>query len=258
MTDRQYVKFSVEERVGTLTIDHPPVNALNRGTIEELGAVLTELEGNDEVRALVITGAGQAFIAGADIKEMVNVTSPADAVAVLKGGMDVLNRLDALGIPTIAAVNGYCLGGGNELALACDLRYASDRARFGQPEINLGLIPGFGGTVRLTRLVGAARAAEIMLTGADISAQDALRYGLVNKVVPDVTVVREARNLARLLAAKPAGAMRAILSQIREGYGKSQAEALAAETELFFKAILSADAREGLKAFVEKRPPSFQ
>ncbi len=258
MADYQYLKFTVEERVGTLTIDHPPVNALNRGTLDELGAVLTEIEGGSDVRALILTGAGQAFVAGADIKEMTQVRGPEQAQALLQGGLDVLNRLDNLPIPTIAAVNGYCLGGGNELALACDFRLASDRARFGQPEINLGLIPGFGGTVRLTRLVGPARALEIMLTGADISAQDALRMGLVSRVVPDGTVVREARKLAEVLAAKPLGAVKAILAQVNEGYGLPLAEALALESGRFAALIGSPDAHEGLTAFVEKRKAMFQ
>ena len=258
MANYQYLKFSVEERVGTVTIDHPPVNALNRGTLAELGALLTEVAGRDDVRALILTGAGSAFVAGADIKEMTQVSGPDEALALLQGGLDVLEQLDTLLIPTIAAVNGYCLGGGNELALACDLRLASDRARFGQPEINLGLIPGFGGTVRLTRLVGPARALEIMLTGTDISAQDALRMGLVSRVVPDGTVVREARKLADLLAGKPAGALKAILAQVNEGYGLPLADALALESGRFAALIGSPDAREGLTAFVEKRKPTFQ
>ncbi len=258
MTDYQYLKFSVEDRVGTLTIDHPPVNALNRGTLDELGALLAEIEGRGDVRALIVTGAGQAFVAGADIKEMATVTTPEQAQALLQGGHAVLNRLDSLPIPTIAAVNGYCLGGGNELALACDFRLASDRARFGQPEINLGVMPGFGGTVRLTRLVGPARALEIMLTGADISAQDALRMGLVNRVVPEGTVVREARKLAEILAGKPAGALRAILAQVADGYGLPLPDALALESRQFANLLGSPDAREGLTAFVEKRKPTFQ
>ncbi|HUS16417.1 MAG TPA: enoyl-CoA hydratase-related protein, partial [Chloroflexia bacterium] len=213
---------------------------------------------NADVRAVVLTGAGQAFVAGADIKEMVTVETPEQAQALLSGGIGLLDRIDNLPIPVIAAVNGYCLGGGNELALACDFRIASDRARFGQPEINLGIMPGFGGTVRLPRLVGSARALEIMLTGADISAQEALRIGLVNKVVPEGTVVREARNLARVLSTKPAGATRAILAMVQDGYGKPIGEALAQESRHFAGLLGSADAREGLTAFVEKRKPAFE
>ncbi|HUS16871.1 MAG TPA: enoyl-CoA hydratase-related protein, partial [Chloroflexia bacterium] len=164
MAERQYVKLSIEDRVATVTLDRPPVNALSQALLEELGSVLDEITGNADVRAVVLTGAGQAFVAGADIKEMVTVGTPEQAQALLSGGIGLLDRIDNLPIPVIAAVNGYCLGGGNELALACDFRIASDRARFGQPEINLGIMPGFGGTVRLPRLVGSARALEIMLT----------------------------------------------------------------------------------------------
>jgi enoyl-CoA hydratase len=258
MADRQFVKFTVEDRVGTITIEHPPVNALNSATIEELASVLDEIDGNGDVRALVITGAGQAFVAGADIREIAALQTPEQANALLEQAHTFFNRLDNLPIPVIAAVNGYCLGGGSEIALACDVRFASDRARFGQPEINLGIIPGFGGTVRLTRLVGPARAVEIMLTGADISAQVALRYGRVNNVVPHGTVVREARNLARLLATKPRGAVQAILKLVQDGYGQPAAATLAAERAAFSNLVGSPDMREGLSAFLEKRKPTFQ
>jgi|SRR5579859_585287 len=258
MAERQFVTLSIEERVATVTIDHPPVNALHTATIAEFGSVLDEIADHAAVRALVVTGAGAVFVAGADIKEMAAITSAAQAAALLSGSHSFLNRLDTLPIPVIAAVNGYCLGGGNELALACDFRIASDRARFGQPEINLGLMPGSGGTVRLTRLIGPARALEIMLLGTDISAQDALRYGLVNKVVPEGTALREARTMARVLAGKPTGAVQAILTMVREGYGLPLPDALALESRQFAGLIGGPDAREGLAAFVEKRPPNFQ
>jgi enoyl-CoA hydratase len=258
MADRQFIKLTVEDRVATLTIDHPPVNALDQATLDEIGDALTEIAGNDEARAVVITGAGQAFIAGADIKEMARLESPAEGQALHDRAQRVLDRLDQMPVPVIAAVNGYCLGGGNELALACDFRIASDRARFGQPEITLGIMPGFGGTVRLTRLIGTARALELMLMGTDISAQDALRFGLVNKVVPEGTVVREARNMARVLAGRPAGAVRAILAMTQDAYGKPQDEALDLEWQRFSQLIGTPDMREGLTAFIEKRKPNFQ
>ena len=258
MAERQFVKLSIEDRVATVTIDHPPVNVLDGATIRELADVLGELEGNKDVRAVVITAAGQVFIAGADIKDIAGLQSPEQALPILNEAHSLFDRLDNLPVPVIAAVNGACLGGGNELALACDFRIASDRARFGQPEINLGIIPGFGGTVRLTRLVGPARALEIMLMGTDISAQEALRMGLVNKVVPEGTVVREARNMARVLATKPSGAVQAILSMVQEGYGKPQSEALAMERDHFSNLVGTPDMREGLSAFIEKRKPAFQ
>jgi enoyl-CoA hydratase/carnithine racemase len=184
--------------------------------------------------------------------------TPEQALPILNEAHSLFDRLDNLPVPVIAAVNGACLGGGNELALACDFRIASDRARFGQPEINLGIIPGFGGTVRLTRLVGPARALEVMLMGTDISAQEALRMGLVNKVVPEGTVVREARNMARVLATKPSGSVQAILSMVQDSYGKPQADALAMERDRFSALVGTPDMREGLSAFIEKRKPSFQ
>ncbi len=258
MADWQYVKLSVEDRVAVVTIEHPPVNALDATTLEELGAALDAIEANADARVVVLTGAGQAFVAGADIREIAALQTPEQAANLLAQAHVFFDRLDVFARPVIAAVNGYCLGGGNELALACDIRLASDRARFGQPEINLGIIPGFGGTQRLTRLVGPARAAEIMLTGADISAQEALRYGLVNKVVPDGTVVREARNLGRLLATKSAGAMAAILRLVQVAQSAAPAEGLAEERAAFSALIGTPDMREGLAAFREKRKPAFQ
>lgn len=258
MAARRFIKFEVEDRVGVLTIDNPPVNALSQATLGELDSLLHEIERGDDVRALVVTGAGEMFVAGADIRELGGMTSLEQAAHALGAGQGVLDHLDTLPIPVIAAVNGPALGGGCELVQACDLRIAGDRARFGQPEINLGLIPGFGGTQRLTRLVGTARALEIMLSGTPISAQDALRYGLVNKVVPDGTAVREACALGRLLAAKPTGSVRAILTLAHDGYGQSLPDALAMEREQFSRLVGTPDMREGIRAFLEKREPKFQ
>ena len=258
MAERQYIKLAIEDRVAVLTIEHPPVNAMNMATAQEMRETLDEIAANPEVRALVITGAGAAFVAGADIKEFTQLQTAAEARARLQETKTIFDRIDALPIPTIAAVNGYCLGGGNELALACDLRIASANARFGQPEIDLGIIPGWGGTQRLLRLVGPARTLEICLTGAQIPAQEALRIGLVNKVVPEGMVVREAKNLARLLATKSRTATAAILAAVREGEGLPLAQGLAVEMEHFAPLVETPDAREGITAFLEKRKPSFQ
>ena len=258
MADRQYIKLSIEDRVAVLTIDHPPVNALNRTTVEELGSALDEVTGTEEVRAVVITGTGPAFVAGADIKEFTQLQTADQARAALGGTKELFNRIDALPIPVIAAVNGYCLGGGNELALACDLRIAGANARFGQPEIDLGIMPGWGGTQRLARLIGPARTLEICLTGAQIPAQEALRLGLVNKVVPEGMVVREAKNMARLLATKSRTAVQAILAAVREGADGSLADGLTIEGEHFAGLVETPDAREGITAFLEKRKPTFQ
>ena len=258
MADRQYIKLSIEDRVALITIDHPPVNALNETTWRELDDAITEISGNAEVRALIITGSGAAFMAGADVKEFTQIQSAAQAKERLGEALAVFNRIDVLPIPVIAAVNGYCLGGGNELALACDLRIASANARFGQPEIDLGIMPGWGGTQRLLRLIGPARTLELCLTGAQIPAQEALRMGLVNKVVPEGMVVREARGLARTLAGKSRTAIQAILTAVREGEGLPLQEGLAREQEHIAQLIETPDAREGITAFLEKRKPNFQ
>ena len=257
MADRQYIKLSVEDKVAVLTIDHPPVNAMSGTVAQELADALDEIESGD-VRALVITGTGPAFMAGADIKEFTQIETADQARAKLGGTLELFNRIDALPAPVIAAVNGYCLGGGNELALACDLRIASANARFGQPEIDLGIMPGWGGTQRLLRLIGPARTLEICLTGAQIPAQEALRLGLVNKVVPEGMVVREARNMARLLATKSRTAVQAILAAVREGEGRALADGLTIEGEQFAGLVETPDAREGITAFLEKRKPNFQ
>jgi enoyl-CoA hydratase/carnithine racemase len=258
MADRQYIKLTIEDKVALLTIDHPPVNALSSTVFAELDDALNEITGNPDVRALVITGTGAAFVAGADIREFTQLQSGADAAARIQENMKVINRVDELPIPVIAAVNGYCLGGGEELALACDLRIASANARFGQPEVDLGIMPGWGGTQRLLRLIGPARTLEICLTGAQIPAQEALRMGLVNKVVPEGMVVREARNMARLLTTKSRTAVAAILTAVREGEGQALADGLAVETAQFAGLVETPDAREGISAFLEKRKPNFQ
>ncbi len=258
MADRQYIKIAIEANVALITIDHPPVNALSSAVFAELDSALDEIEGNADVRALVITGTGAAFVAGADIREFTQLKSGADATARITASLKVVNRVDALSIPVIAAVNGYCLGGGEELALACDMRIASANARFGQPEIDLGIMPGWGGTQRLLRLIGPARTLEICLSGAQIPAQEALRMGLVNKVVPEGMVVREARNVAQMLATKSRTAVAAILLAVREGEGQGLTEGLAIETAQFAGLVETPDAREGISAFLEKRKPNFQ
>jgi enoyl-CoA hydratase/carnithine racemase len=258
MADRQFIKLSIEDKVAIVTIDNPPVNALSTAIAHEMSDALDEIEGNSDVRALVITGTGPAFVAGADIKEFTQLQTGAQARERLEETKTIFNRIDALPIPVIAAVNGFALGGGTELALACDLRIASANARFGQPEIDLGIIPGWGGTQRLLRLIGPARTLEICLTGAQIPAQEALRMGLVNKVVPEGMVVREAKNMARLLATKSRTAVAAILTAVREGEGRALADGLAVEMDQFVGVVETPDAREGIAAFLEKRKPNFQ
>ncbi len=259
MGEYQNVKVSVEDRVGVLTINHPPVNALNTQTVKDLDAAFDELTANPDVKVIIITGAGQlAFVAGADITELAQLKDKVEAKKVIMEGHRVFCKIEASAKPVIAAINAVALGGGMEISMACHIRIASDRARFGQPEINLGITPGWGGTQRLPRLVGKGRALEILLTGDMINAQEAYRIGLVNKVVPASQVLKQAMNLAKKMASKSALPTAAILKVVREGLEMPLAEALEAEADQFSALVESHDAAEGIKAFLEKRQPKFE
>jgi enoyl-CoA hydratase len=240
-----------------VTINRPKVlNALNAQTLDELARAIDEAAG-DDVRVVVVTGAGEkSFVAGADINELA-VQTPVGGREHARRGQRVFDRLECLGKPVIAAVNGFALGGGCELAMACTIRIASDAAKFGQPEVNLGLIPGYAGSQRLPRLVGRGRALELLLTGAPIDAQEALRIGLVNRVVPAAGLLTEARALAQALASKAPIAVRYILEAVRGGLEMSFADAEDYEATLFGLVSTSEDMREGTRAFLEKRKPTF-
>ena len=260
IAEREFLKIKVEDRVALVTIDRPPVNALNGKTMTELAETFEEIARNPEVKAIVLTGEGKnhTFIAGADIKEMVNLKSSKEAEETAKKGQSVIGQIENMNKPVIAAVNSVCVGGGNELVMACHIRIASDRARFGQPEINLGIIPGFGGTQRLPRLVGVSKARELILTGDMITAQEALRIGLVDRVVPDGELLRQALGLAKKITSKGAVALACALEAIREGLKGSLEEGLQKEAKLFGKIAETEDMREGVRAFLEKRQPKFQ
>ncbi len=261
MGEREYVRHSIEERVATIVLDHPPVNAFNTQTLQELDGTLDELLGAAEVKVIVITGGGQlAFVAGADIGEISDLLKSKDiekAQALLDLGKCVFDKIEQANKPVIAAINGICLGGGLEMAMACHLRIAGDRVRLGQPEINLGIIPGWGGTQRLPRIVGPSKATEMILTGDPITAQEAKAWGLVNMVVPGDAVMRQATGLARKIAAKSAVTVAAALEAIRRGLEASLSDGLAAEGEQFLGLSSSHDAAEGVAAFLEKRQPAF-
>ena len=255
----QNVKVAVEDRVAVVTIDHRPVNALDRQTLEELGQAADAIQGDAAVKAVIVTGAGSlAFVAGADIKEVSQLGSAEAAKAMAALGQAVFLKVQRLSKPVIAAINGVCLGGGLELAMACHLRISGDRARFGQPEINLGIIPGWGGTQRLPRLIGRAKAIEWILTGDMVTAQEALRLGLVNQIVPQDQVLKAAKDLARKLASKSAVALTQALRAIERGLDLPLDEGLAQEAEAFGAVAASEDSREGVKAFLEKRQPQFK
>ena len=245
--------------IAVLTVNRPKVlNALSTPTLEELRRTVLALKADDEVRAIVLTGAGEkSFIAGADINELALNTPTAGREHAMRG-QHVLDLIEQLGKPVIAAINGYALGGGCELAMACTLRLAADTARIGQPEINLGLIPGYAGSQRLARLVGKGRALEILLTGEPLSAQEAYRLGLVNRVVPQAELMTEARKLAATLAAKAPLAVRYIIDVVNRGLQMPFAEAQTYEATLFGLIASTEDMREGTSAFLEKRKPEFK
>jgi enoyl-CoA hydratase len=248
-----------EGAVAVVTVNRPAVlNALNRATVAELEQAMLELRAEQAVRAVVLTGAGEkAFVAGADIKELHGL-SPAAAAEYARNGQRVFGLIERLGKPVIAAINGFALGGGNELAMACSIRLAADTARFGQPEIKLGLIPGYGGTQRLARLVGKGRALQLLLTGEMIDAQDAWRIGLVNRVVPAADLQAEARKLADVLAGAAPMAVGYILDAVHHGLDMSLADGSALEATLFGLAASTEDMREGTRAFIDKRQAEFK
>lgn len=258
MSEYTNVRIAIEERVATLTIDHPPANAFNGATVLDLDAAFDELLANDEVRVIIITGAGQfAFVAGADINEIAAIKSKDEALRLLLQGQAVINKIEASPKPVIAAVNAVALGGGWELAMACHLRILSDRARIGQPEANLGVIPGWGGTQRLARLVGPAKALEMILTADMLNAQEAYRLGLANKVVPAGQVLAEAKGLAKKLCSKSKLSTEATLRAVINGLKMPLADGLRYEAEQFASLVGSHDFEEGPAAFLQKRQPKF-
>jgi enoyl-CoA hydratase len=244
--------------VAIVTVNRPKVlNALNTATLDELRRAMLAFRYDEGVRAVIVTGAGEkSFIAGADINELA-VQSPTTGREHALQGQHVLDLIENMGKPVIAAINGYALGGGCELAMACTLRIAAETARLGQPEINLGIIPGYAGTQRLARLVGRGRALELLLTGDQISAAEAHRLGLVNRIVPAAELMREARTLATALAAKAPVAVRYIIDAVNRGIQMPLPDAQMYEATLFGLVASTHDMREGTKAFLEKRKPEF-
>ena len=257
------IRFEVQDHIGLLTINRPEkLNALNNTTMREIEAVITAIENRtppaENVRALIITGAGEkAFIAGADIEELSRLT-PVEGYEYTVRNQRVLDRLEALPIPVIAAINGYALGGGCELAMACHIRIACPEAHLGQPEVKLGLIPGYGGTQRLARIVGKGRALEWILTGSHYPAEEAYRIGLVNRIVPRESLLDEARNLARQILANGPVAVSLAIRAVHEGLQMPLKEALRHEASLFALTTSTEDMKEGTRAFLEKRPPQFK
>ena len=245
--------------VAMVTINRPKVlNALNSQTIDELRRAILELRADDEIRAIVLTGSGEkSFVAGADINELA-VQTPVTGREHALSGQHVFDLLENMGKPVIAAINGFALGGGCELAMACTLRLAADTARLGQPEISLGLIPGYAGTQRLPRLVGKGKAMELILTGTPIAADEAQRIGLVNRVLPAADLMKAAKELAAQLAKSAPIAMRYIINAVNKGVEMPFAEACQYEATLFGLVASTEDMREGTRAFLEKRKAEFK
>lgn len=246
-----------KESVGIIKINRPEsLNALNIETLGEIREAVTVLNNDDEVKVIIFTGEGKAFIAGADIKQMKDMNEN-DAREFCNLGQKIFDIIENLDKPVIAAVNGFALGGGCELAMACDIRIASENAKFGQPEVNLGIIPGFGGTQRLSRLVGKGIAKELIFTGDIIDAQAALRIGLINKVVSPENLLPEAIAMAEKIASKGPAAIMIAKSVINRGLEVDLATGLTIERDGFVQCVASGEAKEGMEAFVAKRKPNW-
>ncbi len=245
--------------VAVVTLNRPKVlNALNNQTLAELSSCMADLKADPGVRAIILTGAGEkSFVAGADINELAAL-SPVEGQAHARRGQMIFDAIEQLGKPVIAAINGFALGGGCELAMACTMRLAAETARFGQPEVNLGIIPGYGGSQRLPRLVGKGIAMEILLTGDMVSAERAYQIGLVNRIVPAAELMAEAKKLAQALAAKAPIAVRFILDAVNQGLESPFAVGQYLEASLFGTIASSDDMHEGTKAFLEKRRAEWQ
>ena len=259
MSDLQYIRVEWDEDLAIVVIDRPDkLNALNAEVVRELGAVFRDLREDDAVRGVILTGAGdKAFVAGADIGELAKMSS-LGGVQVSRDGQRIFAEIERFPKPVLAAVGGYALGGGCELALACHLRVASENAQFGLPEVGLGIIPGYGGTLRLSRLVGLGRAVELTLTGAMLDAEKAERIGLVSAVYPRYELLDRAKAFARSITKNGPIAVRMALESIYLAQDAAPADALSFESALFGLLASTADMREGMTAFLEKRKPAFE
>jgi enoyl-CoA hydratase len=253
----QHLTLSVQDRVATLTVNRPDkLNALNAALIGELGQAIDEAQSRDDIAAVILTGAGRAFVAGADIGELSDISS-LDGRRLARRGQDVFRKFETSRKPTVAAVNGFALGGGCELAMACHVRIASEAAKFGQPEVKLGLIPGYGGTQRLTRLVGRGRALQLLLTGEMIEAQEAYRIGLVNRVVAADQLLPQATSMIQQMLTNAPLALAACIEVVDRGYHLPLEDALDLEATRFGVLISTRDTAEGTRAFLEKRAARF-
>ncbi|MDQ8160180.1 MAG: enoyl-CoA hydratase-related protein [Gemmatimonadota bacterium] len=253
----QFLTFDVSDRIATITVNRPDkLNALNDATIAELGVAIDEAVSRDDVGAVLLTGAGRAFVAGADIAELQS-QSPLEAQRRARAGQTIFRRFETSPKPTVAAINGFALGGGCELAMACHLRIASEKAKLGQPEVKLGIVPGYGGTQRLPRLVGRGAALRLLLTGDMIDAAEAHRLGLVDQVTPADDLIATTRALLTTMLANAPLAMAGCIEALNRGQDVPLEEGGAIESDFFGLLSSTADMQEGMRAFLEKRAPRF-
>lgn len=253
----ELLTFDVADRIATITVNRPDkLNALNDALMAELGRAIDEAVARDDVGGVLLTGAGRAFVAGADIAELAG-QSAVEGKARAERGQRTFRRFETSPKPTIAAVNGFALGGGCELAMACHIRIASDAAKFGQPEVKLGIVPGYGGSQRLPRLVGKGRALQLLLTGEMIDAAEAFRIGLVNRLVPAAELITSARALLATMLAQSPLAIAQCIEAVDRGLDMGLDDAIALEASYFGMLSATADKAEGMRAFLEKRAPSF-
>ena len=250
--------FEIEENIATITFNRPKaLNAMNSETMTELLHAVTNCKNDDAVKGIILTGVGEkAFVAGADIAEMQNMR-PKEALAFMELGHETLRLIETLSKPSIAAVNGFALGGGTEISMACDIRFASETARFGQPEIMIGLIPGWGGTQRLPRLIGMGRAKELILSGEMIDAKRAYEIGLVNRIFPPDQLLAETKKFIKKIAGMPGFGVKMVKHSVNFGYDLALDNALRIEMECCAQCFSTDDQKEGMKAFLEKRKPIY-
>lgn len=256
--EMEFLTVKVEDGVGVATINRPPANALARALILEIDALLDKVENDDDVRVIVLQGEGRFFSAGADIKEFTDVSSGEEFSKLAASGQAVFERLERFNKPVIAAIHGAALGGGLELAMACHMRFVTEDAKLGLPELQLGLIPGFAGTQRLPRYVGMPKAAEMLLTSDPISGTEAVELGLANKAISEDVIFEETMKIAKKIAKKSPIAVETALEMLQYAKPSTYYEGVKAEANAFGKVFVSEDAKEGIQAFLEKREPKFK
>ncbi|MER1999347.1 MAG: enoyl-CoA hydratase [Lysinibacillus sp.] len=254
----EFLSWKVEDNVAIVTINRPPANALARQLIEELDGILDEIAADDSARVVLLHGEGRFFSAGADIKEFTNVKTGEEFSRLAENGQNVFEKLETFEKPVIAAIHGAALGGGLELAMACHMRFVTESAKLGLPELQLGIIPGFAGTQRLPRYVGVAKAAEMMFTSDPISGVEAVQWGLANRAYADEELLPKSLEIAKKIAKKSPVALKAAIHMLQYSKSSNYFEGVKAEAESFGTVFVSEDAKEGISAFIEKREPVFQ